>query len=31
MGHDSQAALASTLYRIKVRRAELLGLPVGMI
>jgi len=31
MGHDAQAALASTLYRMKVRRAEFLGLPVGMI
>jgi len=31
MGHDAQAALANTLYRMKVRRAELLGLPVGMI
>jgi len=31
MGHDAQAALANTLYRMKVRRAELLGLPAGMI
>jgi len=31
IGHDAQAALANTLYRMKVRRAELLGLPVGMI
>jgi len=31
MGHDAQAALTNTLYCMKVRRAELLGLPVGMI
>ena len=31
IGHDAQAALANTLYRMKARRAELLGLPVGMI
>lgn len=29
-GHDDQAALANTLYRMKVRRAELLGLSVGI-
>jgi hypothetical protein len=31
MEHDDQAALANTLYHMKVRRAELLGLPVGVI
>ena len=30
MGHDDQAALAHTLYRMKTRRAELLGLPIGV-
>jgi len=29
MGYDAQAALANTLYRVKVPRAELIGLPVG--
>jgi hypothetical protein len=29
-GHDDQAALANTLYHMKVRRAELLGLSVGI-
>lgn len=31
MGHDNQAALANTLYYMKVRRAQLLGLPMGVI
>jgi hypothetical protein len=31
MRHEDQAALANTLYHMKVRRAELLGLPVGVI
>ena len=31
MGHDDQAALAHTLYHMKTRRAELLGLPESVI
>jgi hypothetical protein len=27
MGHSAQAALANTLFHMKVRRSELLGLP----